>query len=62
MFLPPYSPEMNLIEGLWGWLKPSVINNVFYHSLPQFRNAIEKFIRNINMAPTQTIDRLCIRM
>ena len=26
MFLPPYSPEFNLIEGLWGWLKSSVIN------------------------------------
>jgi transposase len=62
MFLPPYSPEMNLIEGLWGWLKSSVINNVFYHSLPQVRNAIEKFVRNINMAPTRTIDRLCVRM
>ncbi|MCE5219937.1 MAG: transposase, partial [Clostridium sp.] len=62
MFLPPYSPEMNLIEGLWGWLKSSIINNVFYHSLPQVRNSIEKFIRNINMVPTQTIDRLCIRM
>jgi transposase len=54
MFLPLYSPEMNLIEGLWG----SVINNVFYHSLPQVRNAVEKFIRNINMVPTQTIERL----
>ncbi|NRT88940.1 transposase [Clostridium beijerinckii] len=62
MFLPPYRPEMNLIEGLWRWMKSSVINNVFYHSFPQVRNAVEKFIRNINMVPTQTIDRLCIRM
>src|SRR5699024_699284 len=21
LFLTPYSPELNLIEGLWGWLK-----------------------------------------
>jgi transposase len=21
VFLPPYSPKFNLIEGLWGWLK-----------------------------------------
>ena len=62
MFLPPYSPKMNLIEGLLGWVKSSVINNVFYHSLPQVRNAVEKFIRNINLVPTQTIDRLCVRM
>ena len=62
MFLPPYSPEMNLIEGLWGWIKSSIINNVFYPSLNKVRNAVQKFIRNINMVPTQTIDRLCVRM
>ena len=25
MFLPPYSPNLNKIEELWGWLKDSVI-------------------------------------
>lgn len=29
LFLPPYSPNLNLIEGLWGWLKSNVVNNVF---------------------------------
>ena len=62
MFLPPYSPEMNLIEGLWGLIKSSVINNVFCSSLTKVSVAIQKFIRNINMVPTQTIDRLCVRM
>ena len=32
MFLPPYSPNLNKIEELWGWLKDSVINNVFLFS------------------------------
>lgn len=62
MFLPPYSPEMNLIEGLWGWIKSSIINNVFYPPLNIVRNAVEKFIRNINRVLTQTINRLCVRM
>lgn len=62
MFLPPYSPEFNLIEGLWGWLKSSVINNVFFPSLIRVRIAVQKFIKTINMVPTQTIDRLCVRM
>lgn len=62
MFLPPYSPELNLIEGLWGWLKSSVINNVFYPSLVKVRSSVQKFIKTINMVPTQTIDRLCVRM
>ena len=62
MFLPPYSPNLNLIEGLWGWLKSSVINNVFYPSLVRVRIAVQNFIKTINMVPTQTIDRLCVRM
>ncbi|MDG4625546.1 transposase [Enterococcus faecium] len=30
MFLPPYRPQLNLMEGVWKWLKESVINNVFF--------------------------------
>jgi transposase len=62
MFLPPYSPEFNLIEGLWGWLKSSVINNVFFPTLSKVSIAVQKFIRYINKIPTQTIDRLCVKM
>lgn len=62
MFLPPYSPELNLIEGLWGWVKSSVINNVFFPSLPKVRVAVNKFIEKINKVPAQTIDRLCVKM
>ena len=40
IFLPPYSPELNLIEGLWGWLKSSVVNNVFFKSWTSIRVAI----------------------
>lgn len=62
MFLPPYSPELNLMEGLWGWLKSSVINNVFFENICKVRSAVQKFITYINKVPTQTIDRLCVRM
>ncbi|MFL0198184.1 IS630 family transposase [Clostridium sp. WILCCON 0269] len=30
IFLPTYSPQMNIIEGLWGWIKDEVINNAFF--------------------------------
>lgn len=60
MYLPPYSPELNLIEGLWGWMKSSVINNVFFLTSSRVRSAVQKFIRH--KVPTQTIDRLCVRM
>ena len=62
VFLPPYSPELNLIEGLWGWLKSNVINNAFYPTLSKVRVAVQNFINHINKVSTQIIDRLCIKM
>ncbi len=62
MYLPPCSPELNLIEVLWGWMKSSVINNVFFPTLSRVRSAVQKSIRHINKVPTQAIDSLCVRM
>lgn len=62
MFLPPYSPNLNLIEELWGWLKSAVINNVFFNTLGKIRQSVQGFIKSINETPQITIDRLCIQM
>ena len=62
MFLPPYSPNLNIIEGLWGWLKGSVINNVFFKSVNEIKEAAQNFVRWINSVPSLVIDRLCIQM
>lgn len=62
IFLPAYSPELNLIEGLWKWLKNAVIYNVFYKSVYEIRRAVQDFIKHINCHPNQVIDRLCIKM
>lgn len=59
VFLPPYSPELNLIEGLWKWLKQSVIHNVFYKNINEIRNAVQGFIQHINERPSEVIQRLC---
>ena len=61
VFLPPYSPELNLIEGLWGWLKSSVINNVFFDSVEKIETAVLGFIQMVNQIPEVVIDRLCKR-
>ena len=58
LFLPPYSPNLNKIEGLWGWLKDSVVNNVFFHTREQIKNAVEKFIDWVNTVPQIVINRL----
>ncbi len=62
VFLPPYSPELNLIEGLWKWLKSDVINNLFYSSVKEIRRNVQAFIRELNDSPRKVIDRLCIRL
>lgn len=61
MFLPPYSPQLNLVEGLWKWLKSDVINNVFYHTVGDIRKNVHTFMESIMSNPLNIIDRLCIR-
>lgn len=62
VFLPPYSPELNVVEGLWKWLKSDVINNVFYHTVAEIRENVQSFMEQIMKDPLNIIDRLCIRM
>jgi transposase len=62
VYLPPYSPQLNIIEGLWGWLKKSVIYNVFFNTVDEIRAAVKGFIEEISKNPLQIIDRLCIKL
>ena len=59
-FLPPYSPNLNIIEQLWGWLKSTVINNVFFHTREDIKSAVQSFLDFIAAIPLVVIDRLCI--
>lgn len=62
VFLPPYSPNLNLIEGLWSWLKKSIIENVFYSSVKEILINAQAFIQHINQDLGQVINRLCTKM
>jgi transposase len=48
LFLPPYSPNLNLIERLWKFMRKKIINTKFYRTKEEFRQAILKFFKNIN--------------
>ena len=60
LFLPPYSPNLNKIEELWGWLKNAVINNVFFHTKDEIQQAVQKFVQWISTVPQMVIARLCL--
>lgn len=62
VFLPAYSPKLNLIEGLWKWLKETVINNVFFPNVQKIILAVRDFLQWIDGQRKQVIDRLCIRL
>jgi transposase len=47
VFLPPYSPNLNLIERLWKFLRKTVISYHFYPTFNEFREEILNFFRNI---------------
>lgn len=47
VFLPPYSPNLNLIERLWKFLWKKVINAGFYRTKEKFRQAVKNFFDNI---------------
>ena len=40
LFLPPYSPNLNLIERLWKWLKKKCLYSKYYEKFEDFKNAI----------------------
>ena len=62
MFLPPYSPNLNLIEGLWKWLKEKVIYNVFYKTVSEIRKNVNAFLETISAEPEAIIERLCLKL
>jgi transposase len=49
--LPRYSPELNLIEGLWGYLKGSALNNYFFGDIDTLEAAIHDAFANLQQHP-----------
>jgi len=46
LHLPPYSPNLNLIERLWKFMRKKVINNKFYEKFTLFKKTIMEFFEN----------------
>lgn len=48
LFLPPYSPNLNLIERLWKFIKKDCLNGRYYPTHQQFQAAVLNSLDAIN--------------
>lgn len=48
VFLPPYSPNLNLIERVWRYIKKDVLGTHYYDCAKKFHEAIETSSFEIN--------------
>ena len=46
VFLPPYSPNLNIIERLWKFIKKELIHSTFYRTFAQFKESVMAFFLN----------------
>ena len=49
VFLPPYSPNLNVIERLWKFFKKKVTYNTYYEQFSFFRRSCLAFFKNIQI-------------
>lgn len=47
VFLPPYSPNLNLIERLWRLMKASVLRH-YYPTFDEFQEAVRHFFNHLD--------------
>jgi len=49
LYLPPYAPNLNLIERLWKFFKKKVLYNQYYQTFAEFKNACLSFFKKSNL-------------
>jgi len=50
LFLPPYSPNLNLIERVWKFLKKEALNSRYYETFDSFRQAIDDCLGSMHVS------------
>jgi len=58
LFLPAYSPNLNLIERLWKWVKKSCLYACFYEDFASFSTAIQQTLLKANSTHQQQLQSL----
>jgi transposase len=58
IYLPGYSPDLNPVERLWGWMRDEVTRGHCHRSVAELTEACQRFVAAINEDPLALIDRL----
>jgi len=58
LFLPPYSPNLNLIERLWKFVKKEVLYGKYYDQFDKFQAAITNCLSQTETKHKKALDSL----
>jgi len=48
-YLPPYSPNLNLIERFWKFTKKIIVRNKYYETFDSFVSAFTSFFQSLDL-------------
>ncbi|EOQ01515.1 hypothetical protein IKC_06483 [Bacillus cereus VD184] len=58
LFLPPYSPNLNMIERVWKVMKDNVLANCYLETMDHLVDSIYQFIKSIDKNPETILSRI----
>lgn len=58
VFMPAYSPNLNIIERLWKFIKKECLNGKYYDNFKLFSEAIKDTINNANSRHQNKLEKL----
>jgi transposase len=58
LFLPPYSPNLNLIERLWKFVKKQSLYSKYYDKFDKFKEAISACLATAPQTHKEELDKL----
>ena len=58
LYLPSYSPNLNLIERLWKFVKKQCLYSKYYENFTLFQEAISTCVENAHITHKKELDSL----
>ena len=58
LFLPAYSPNLNLIERLWKFTKKECLASKYYENFAEFKQAIQGFLQAVHQKRAPELNAL----